>query len=74
METTILEKNDVIYIKKINNRWRVWLGDKRQLHPLPAKCDARFPDFDDARDYAEDWASRSYVKDVKNLTPLGEQA
>jgi hypothetical protein len=61
---------DTIFIKKIKGRFRVWLGSQEEKDPQPAKCDARFLNLDDAREYAEDWATRSYVHHVTMLSEV----
>lgn len=64
--------NDVIYIKLINGRWRVWRGDANDPLPKPAKSDAYFPFRCDAVQYASDWANSSYNCGVKELGEMKE--
>lgn len=59
--------NDVIYIRKINNRWRVWRGEEGESSPAPAKTDAKFFHYTDAVKYASDWTSNSYNCGVRVL-------
>lgn len=47
--------NDIIYIKKINNRYWVWMANESERNPKPAKCDAKFFERADATRYANDW-------------------
>jgi hypothetical protein len=56
-----------IFIKFINNRWRVWIGNIADPDPQPAKCDAKFFKYEDAEIYAREWESRSFVAGVKVL-------
>lgn len=63
---------DTIFIKKIRDRWRVWLGSQLDTDPQPAKCDARFYQFDDANVYAKDWSKKSYIHRVTLLEEVGE--
>jgi hypothetical protein len=58
----------VIFIKMINNRWRVWIGNQADPEPAPAKCDAKFLKFEDAEVYAREWESRAFVAGVKVLS------
>lgn len=62
---------DVIYVKKINDRWRVWLGREGESDPKPAKCDARFLYYRDALVYAYDWRDFSYIPKVIDLREIG---
>jgi len=58
---------DAIFIKKIKERWRVWLGSLEDADPQPAKCDARFLKFSDAKTYARDWEAKSGIPNVRFL-------
>lgn len=60
--------NDVIYIKKINDRWRVWRGEDGESNPTPAKTDAKFLNYTDAVAYASDWTDNSYNCGVRVLS------
>ena len=57
----------VIFIKHINARWRVWMGNEADTDPQPAKCDAKFYKYEDAEIYAKEWESRSFVAGVRVL-------
>jgi hypothetical protein len=56
-----------IFIKRIRDRWRVWIGNINDPDPQPAKCDAKFYKFEDAEVYAREWETRSFVAGVKVL-------
>lgn len=56
--------NDVIYIKRVNDRWRVWMGRDDEEDPRPAKTDAKFCHLIDANQYAGDWVCNSSAVDV----------
>lgn len=57
----------VIFMKYVRDRWRVWIGNRNDPDPQPAKCDMKFFKREDAKRYADEWHANSYTAGVKEL-------